>query len=116
MSKRADTLAAVHAVVAAIENTPQAVEARSRAILVMAAADPGPNATREQLASEEITKAERKARSLCAEAAVWTLERDPDLAELVTAGKLAVYIFRSCCAVLLGEVTVELELRDQRLN
>lgn len=103
------TIAAVSAVVAAIERCPKAVDARDRAARIIADA---------RASGSDLTTAETAALRECAAAAVAVLEADPSLAHLVTAGGLGLYIFRQACVVAMGGDgwTVELDLRPPMQN
>jgi hypothetical protein len=103
------TSLAIAAVVRSIERCPQAKAARSRAIAIMRAAER--DGSDPAIAEHAVVRA-------CADAAVWAMERDPALAELVTTRDLGLYIWRSACAVVLGGAnwTVELDLRDVHAN
>jgi hypothetical protein len=104
------TLAAISAVVAAIERCPQAVEARDRAALLIRAAANEPAA--------DLASIEHSALLASAEAAIYVLEADPALSHLVTTGRLAGYIMRQAVVIALGSdgSAVPLVLRDPHAN
>ena len=102
------TIAAIQAVVAAIERCPRAIEARDRAALIIRGA---------QEPEADLAAAEHAALRLCAEAAVATMHSDPPLSHLVTVAALAVYILKQATVIALGTAgPVELVLRDPHLN
>jgi hypothetical protein len=96
------TLAAIEAVVSAIERCPAAVAARDEAALTIRAA---------QAPGSDLAAAEHDALRACAAAAVYVLESDPALAELVTVAELGLYIFHQAVVIATGSAEpVELVL------
>ena len=102
------TIAAIEAVVTAIERCPQAVRTRDRAALIIRGA---------QEPEADLAADESAALRLSAEAAVYVMEADPALAHLVTTSNLAVYILKQATVIALGSAgPVPLVLRDPHLN